>query len=390
MDLNKHVLNRSQQAFFELLRAGLWGEQMPVQEFKSLIEKNSVDWEKVYQLAQEQSVQGIVLQGIEAVHGSWFMIHGSPLVPKVLLLQWIGEVQLIEQRNKEMNAFVADLIEKLRKYDIYAILVKGQGIAQCYERPLWRASGDVDLLLSADNYNKAKKMLLPLAQNVESEFGTQKHLGMTINGMLIELHGTLHSRLSKKVDREIDNVQDECFLHGAVRSWWNEHTNVFLPAVNQDVIFIFTHILHHFFIEGVGLRQVCDWCRILWVYRSDIDVDLLEKRLFKMGLMSEWKSFASLAVVFLGMPAEAMPLYAVSEKWTIKASKIMRYVLESGNFGHNRGQNNSCIFIVRKLSSLWIHTKDCVKLFFIFPVDSIKVWWRLMVTGTIETIKGNG
>ncbi len=31
-------------------------------------------------------------------------------IPKVLLLQWIGDVQLIEQRNKEMNAFIASLI----------------------------------------------------------------------------------------------------------------------------------------------------------------------------------------------------------------------------------------------------------------------------------------
>ena len=52
--------------------------------------------------------------------------------PQVLLLQWIGEVQMIEQRNKAMNAFVAEAIGALREQDIYALLVKGQGIAQCY------------------------------------------------------------------------------------------------------------------------------------------------------------------------------------------------------------------------------------------------------------------
>lgn len=369
------LFSNNQKAFFALLRAGLWEQDVMLSSY------GEIDFSDVYRLTGEQTVEGLFAAGMEHVV--------DVKVPQNIVLQVIGCTLQLEHRNKIMNSFIADLIDNMRNKDIYTRLVKGQGIAQCY-RPLWRSSGDVDLLLSADNYNKAKIMLLPLAQNVESEFGTQKHLGMTINGMLIELHGTLHSRLSKRVDREIDNVQNECFLYGAVRSWWNGNTQIFLPAVNQDVIFIFTHILHHFFIEGGGLRQICDWCRLLWVYRSDIDVDLLEKRLFKMGLMSEWKSFASLAVVFLGMPAEAMPLYAVSEKWTIKASRIMRYVLESGNFGYNRGQNNSSIFIVRKLSSLWLHTKDCAKLFFIFPVDSIKVWWRLMVTGTIEAIKGNG
>ena len=40
-------------------------------------------------------------------------------------MQWIGEVQVIEQRNKDMNKFIVDLIEKLRKNDIYTLLVKG-------------------------------------------------------------------------------------------------------------------------------------------------------------------------------------------------------------------------------------------------------------------------
>lgn len=48
------------------------------------------------------------------------------------------------QRNKTMNALVAELIKKLRNKDVYTLLVKGQVVAQCYERPLWRCAGDID------------------------------------------------------------------------------------------------------------------------------------------------------------------------------------------------------------------------------------------------------
>lgn len=145
----------NQQAFFELLKVGLWESENPDMRID-----DTTDWYKVYQLATEQSVLGLVLAGLE---------HSEVKPPKELLLQWIGEVQVIEQRNKEMNAFVAELIEKLRRNDIYALLVKGQGIAQCYEKPLWRCSGDVDLFLSYDNYKKAKTLLIPLASEVETE-----------------------------------------------------------------------------------------------------------------------------------------------------------------------------------------------------------------------------
>ena len=52
------------QAFFEQLKAGLWSDWRSVQEF-NVQEFKDVDWERVYQLAQEQSVQGVVLRGIE-------------------------------------------------------------------------------------------------------------------------------------------------------------------------------------------------------------------------------------------------------------------------------------------------------------------------------------
>lgn len=143
----------------------------------------------IYRLAHKQSVLGLVLAGLE-------LSKVKP--PKEVLLQWIGDVQVIEQRNKAMNKFVAELIERLRKADIYAILVKGQGIAQCYEKPLWRSSGDVDLLLSEDNYEKAKNYLVPLASSVEQEFVFLKHLGMQISGWEVELHGSQRPRLTKK------------------------------------------------------------------------------------------------------------------------------------------------------------------------------------------------
>ena len=126
-------LDNNTQAFLALVRAGLWEQNV------RLLPYGDIKWQEVYRLATEQSVLGLVLAGLE---------HSDIKPPKELLLQWIGEVQQIEQRNKAMNAFIADIIEKLRKENIYTLLVKGQGIAQCYEKPLWRSSGDVDFILT--------------------------------------------------------------------------------------------------------------------------------------------------------------------------------------------------------------------------------------------------
>ena len=369
-----------------MLRAGLWGDQGAVQEFKSSRVQDSVDWETVYQLAQEQSVQGLVLQGIEELRAKNIELS----VPRVLLLQWIGEVQGIEQRNKDMNVFIADLIERLRKADIYAILVKGQGIALCYEKPLWRACGDVDLLFSDSNYQKASKFLTEKASSVDEENPYNRHLAMTIDGWSVELHGTLRGSIMR-IDRVIDDVQNDVFCGGNVRSWDNGGTQVFLPSPDNDVIFVFTHILQHFFFEGIGLRQICDWCRLLYTYNESLNHKLLESRLLKAGIMTEWKAFGAFAVEYLGMPVEAMPFLESSkvQKFKRKADRIFEFVMESGNFGHNRdvSYKQKYPFVIRYAMSFWLYTKLAIQRFSISPRNAIMAWWAIVKLGANAAAK---
>ena len=377
-------------AFFSLLRPGLWGDGNP-----DIRIVGTTDWYEVYQLAAEQSVLGLVLAGLE---------HSDVKPPQVLLLQWIGEVQVIEQQNKAMNEFVALLIEKLREVDIYALLVKGQGVAQCYERPLWRTSGDVDLLLSKDNYEKAKVFLIPYASEVETEYEREKAIGLTIRDTFgtsdqgradewsVELHGHLYVGLSSRVERELDMVLQDTFSGGQVRTWMNGTTQVYLLKAENDVFYVFAHILQHFYKGGIGLRQICDWCRLLYCYRVELDLRILELRIKRAGLMSEWKAFGAFAVEYLGMPIEAMPFLNdnLNANLKKKADRICEFILEVGNFGHNRDMSyyDKYPYLVRKAISAWWRAKDLCRHAMIFPLDSLKFSFAIMVNGLRSAVRG--
>ena len=368
-------MNNNQQAFLELVRAGLWEKEARLLPF------GDVNYDEIMRLAETQSVDGLVTAGIEHIQ--------AIKAPQDVVLQFIGQSLQIEKQNKAMNKFVAKLIEKLRKEDVYAIFVKGQGIAQCYERPLWRSSGNVDLLLSEDSYQRAKKILIPLADGVEQEYKSFKHIGMTLNGeYVVELHGTMHSRLSKRIDRGIDEAQNDVFFGGSVRSWQNGNTQVFLPRADEDVIFVFTHILHHFYIEGIGLRQICDWCRLLYLYLSELDLRLLESRIRKMGLMSEWKAFYNLANRYLGMPDYGEGLMVHDSRYDKKADRIMEFVLETGNFGHNRERTASKSYMGGKLASTFRKLKDFGHHMRIFPIDSVKFFYYFAIDGIGGAMRG--
>lgn len=380
------ALSNNQKVFFELLRTGLWEDGN-----SDIRIDGTTDWNYIYQLAQEQSVQGVVLRGIEELRAKDLELN----VPKILLLQWIGEVQLIEQRNKDMNAFIADLIEKLRKNDIYALLVKGQGVAQCYEKPLWRCSGDVDLFLSDSNYEIAKRVLVPLASEVETEYVGSKHLGMTIDGWVVELHGSLRVGLPQRINRVLDDIQDDTFYRGNVRSWLNGQTQIFMLGKENDVVYVFVHFFNHFYKEGVGLRQICDWCRLMWTYRDSLNYGLLEQRIKSAGLVSEWKAFGALAIEYLGFPKDSMPLLDVRSKkedvrWRKKADRIMEFILKSGNMGHNRDMSHfsKYPYLIRKCVSMGRRIGDLINHARIFPLDSLRFFPKIMFNGVRSAVRG--
>lgn len=118
-------MDNSVDAFLALLRAGLWEESVQILPF------GEIDFEKILNLAQDNSVVGLIAAGLENV--------SDTKVSKKDILQFVGQTMQIEQRNLAMDFFIGVVVDKLRKADINVLLVKGQGLAQCYERPLWRS-----------------------------------------------------------------------------------------------------------------------------------------------------------------------------------------------------------------------------------------------------------
>ncbi len=355
--IEPRMVNKTIETFFNLVRAGLW-------ERDTMYTSSQKPYSQgVLRLAREQAVCGLITAGLD---------HVSDLkIGKTDSMPFLKEVVMTENRNIAMNDFLGRLFNRLEENGVKAVLVKGQGVAQCYERPLWRSAGDTDLFFDEDNYHKAKTFLTPLAASVESEDKRKKHLALTIDSWLVELHGLMPTEISERINAGVVAVQKDVFENGGVRFWDNNGVSIPLPSPDNDVIIIFTHFIQHFFVGGVGLRQISDWCRLLWTCRETIDRELLESRLRDMGLMSEWKAFAQFAVDYLGIPIEAMPFYEESGKLKRQARKIRSLIIHAGNFGHNKDQSyrrehpgfqGRIITFFRRLA-------EFVRLAFIFPCD---------------------
>ena len=366
------------EAFFFLIRAGLFGRT----EHADSMQLDDVDWAEVYQLAKEQSVVGLVGEGIELLQDEWPRVHGSPLLPQKWAIKFHCAALKLEQFNLAMNKFIAGLIRRLDKRNIHSLLLKGQGVAQSYNKPLWRACGDVDLLLRGEDYQRAKDFLLPLASSADQEIMHKQHLQLEIYGWDVELHGSLHCGFSFHIDKELDEIYNESFYGGNVRWWTNGKAQICLLGCENDAVYVFVHFLNHFYKGGVGIKQICDWCRLLWSFRDSIDLGALESRLRSMGVMSEWRAFGMYAVEYLGMPKEAMPFYADDEKWKRKARRIHLFIMKTGSMGYNRRQESkSKSLLLKKLKSSRQRFCDLANHLMIFPLDTLRFFPSILLNG---------
>lgn len=369
------MMDKNIEAFLALVRAGLWEKDVRLSPY------NPIDFKDVYRLAREQAVIGLVAAGLE---------HVTDIkVPQEIVLTFVGEALRLEQRNTAMNDFISVIVEKMRASDIYTTLVKGQGVAQCYERPLWRASGDIDFYLSNSNFNKAKLFFRPLVKKFDPDNDYTTHVNMHCDPWIIEIHADQHSGLSFKIDRVLDEIHNSIFSFGEVKAWDINNTTVYIPSPDNHILIVFTHFLKHFYCGGLGLRQICDWNRIIWRNHKEINIHLLESRLKKMGLMTEWKAFASFAVNELGMSEEMMPLYNYDYKWKRKAQKICRFVIDVGNMGHNRTTRYySNSRFIKKSISLKRRMSDIIKHSTIFPMDSFRFLYGIVYNGIRSAVRG--
>ena len=369
-------MNRNIEAFFALLRAGIWEQNVQLSGYEP------IDFNEVYRLAEEQSVVGLIAAGLEHVTDS--------KIPKEVVLQFVGQTLQLEQRNIAMNKLIRDLIIDLRKADVYTLLVKGQGVAQCYERPLWRASGDIDFYMSEENFLKAREFFRTKVDAFYPDNDNARRIEMNYGQWVVELHANQRITLSERANRVLDEIHRDLFYGGNVRSWLNDSTSVFLPSPNNDVLIVFTHYLNHFYKGGIGLRQICDWCRLLYTFNDKIDRRLLENRIRKMGFVREWRAFAMFAVTELGMPTHAMPMYKDSKRLKRKAKKIKSFILEVGNFGHNRNLDyyGKYPYLIRKFISMKIRTTDLLSHARIFPIDTLRFFPNIMFNGLRSAFKG--
>ncbi len=349
------VSNLISDYFFSLLRSGIWGS-VPV-----IPKLSEEEWQVIYLLANQQTVTGIIVDGIEHLP--------SELRPnRITLLKFIGIKSMIRAKNEALNAFIQQIAKKWHDEGLNPIMIKGQGIALLYRNPLSRSPGDIDLFVPREKYRIAVDLALSENNIVDKDFSSGS-TNIKYKDYTLEIHNNLSIRsiFSKKEKRRR-------WFYNNVQNTDKQVLGIDVPNDVFNSIFVFNHMLSHFMSSGVGLRQLCDWAMVLHHATQSDKKSVLSDKLYPLlksfGLLDPWQKIGFLLVRDLGLPKDEFPLFKDIDANT--ADFILERILDEGNFGHYSDKlHHSNNYLLQKWYAFSDMTRRNKMLFNFFPLEAI-------------------
>ena len=377
-------MNRSQTQFLELLRAGLWGVAADPDNFKP----DSTDWRAVLRIAKEQTMMVVVTDGIETLPKELWP-------PKEVMMKLAMMRVKTSQAHQLLNSTIAQIVAALEAEGVHSVLLKGQGIAQNYRRPESRTCGDIDLYTGLGGYTRAYEIIEALHEGRPHKEAAEctHHLHTDLNGVEVEIHRQTSFLHGKRMDANFQEWSkqslDELFGSEALEMWDNGGTAVALAPATYNAFFIMHHAVRHMTTEGVGFRQICDWVMLLHRCHSQVEVQLLSRKLKELRMERIWAEFGRLAVNYLGLPADELPLAPADLAPTRRTHKLLQHIFISGNFGRfdANGRDHSQVpYLVRKWRSFTFQSKRLVKLFRLFPGYATAYMWHWFTGAVVRFV----
>ena len=217
-----------------------------------------MDWQELYSFASKQALLGLCFEGIERLGKEYPEELRRNSIGRELLMTWMGKAQQIRRQNMKVNAVAGKLFSMLREDGMRCCVLKGQGNALMYPNPYSRTPGDIDVWIDA-----SRERIMEYAQK-KFELGDDirlQHLETSLDGVPVELHffpcsmnnPIYHARLQKWFKR---NADLQCSNVVGLPDGIGE---IAIPTMAFNVIYQLTHLYHHFFDEGIGMRQIIDY-----------------------------------------------------------------------------------------------------------------------------------
>lgn len=279
------------------------------------------EWEELFALSQKQALTGIAFLGIEKLP-----VGQKP--PKEILIKWYMATEHIKAENRKMDTRTLSVTNRFLKDGFPSVILKGQGIAKLYPKGEYRTPGDIDIWLGGKRRDIAKYV----RQYSPNTLLTYHHIEFdAVKDTEIEVHFTPSWMNCYVTNRCLQRFFEKERLNFEGRAGSEAYTEIPVPGLAFNRVFILVHIYRHFFYEGIGLRQMLDYYYVLCQGTTDGECKETTEILKSLGMIRFARAVMYVLQTVFGMEDKYL-LVDADEK---EGRFLLNEILLAGNFGHH-------------------------------------------------------
>ena len=352
--MKMHVIHRN---LFRLLRAGAFGEKVAIEPLSAW------KWNRLYQLSLLHDISALVYDGVMQCSYQFFA-----QLPEQLFQTWGKAVRETEEKNREVNIRLSELINLFNEQKTRPILLKGQSIAQLYDQPLHRTAGDIDIFFPYEV--QARKADEWASTNATTTEEPEKHsLQYTWKGVQVEHHHRAASLTNALLNRTLQNIiSDEISSNDAQYTYVNAtRTEVLTPTLSLLLMLLrnTTYIMN----EGVSLKQITDLGIFLRKAGHRVDFVKLDGWSERLGLARFSQLQGALLTELLGFEVDEIPFmqaetdisHVMQEMFLLRRQHASEWQFQQGRGVFVHASNTSAM--------LW-HVRHSARYFRYYPAET--------------------
>lgn len=326
------------------------------------------EWERVFELAKQQALVGIVFRAIET-------LPAEIRPPRELLLKWWSMTEQIKRSSQLLNETACLVEQRFAKDGFRGTILKGVGMAALYPEPLLRTPGDIDIWIDAERDDVVEYV----RRHKKNPFVIYHHVDFVeMNGVDIEVHFTpsyfSDFRTNNRFQRYAKEQRFAQMEHVTVLEGVGK---VHTPTLAFNRVYVLAHIYRHLFDEGVGLRQLLDYYYVLrqGFTQKEREEAMAVLRKLKMERFTAAVMWVLQYVFKLGNE------YMLTEPNEKEGRFLLEEIMIAGNYGHydpriirSKDERLFTRFVrrtVRNMRFLWSYPSEVIY----SPI--FKIWQRV-------------
>lgn len=221
---------------------------------------SDINWMEIYRLCSIHSIIPLLYPVVAEIK------ENGP--PEELLSVWQKKAQInaVSQISMIETAYLA--IKRLNDRGIETIALKGMFLRYLYPQPENRTMGDIDLFLADKNQREAaEKELMDMGFKYLKGNGLES--SFKLHNTSIDMHFELFGYDYRTVLRPLKDENIILAQNSIVVNF--DKKEIRILEHTQNLIYMMCHIIKHFMIAGVGLRQLVDITLFIDAYKQLID-----------------------------------------------------------------------------------------------------------------------